>query len=59
MLAIRMISVAGFKPSTFKSWADKTMNYLSSMPTCNLHVLQLQVQCSVQTKRRQWDEESH
>ena len=48
-----MISVAGFKPSTFKSWADKTMNYLSSMPTCNLHVLQLQVQCSVQTKRRQ------
>ena len=32
MRAIRMISVAGLKLRTFKSWADEIMNYLSSMP---------------------------
>ena len=36
--AIRMISVAGLKPHTFKSWADKMMNCLSLMPANNLRV---------------------
>ena len=39
MRAIRMISVAGLKPHTFKSWADEIMNYLSSMRGNNLHVI--------------------
>ena len=39
MRAIRMISVAGLKPRTFKSWTDETMNYLSLKPGNNLHVI--------------------
>ena len=39
MRAIRMISVAGLKRHTFKSWADEIMNYLSSMRGNNLHVI--------------------
>ena len=34
-----MISVAVLKPRTFNSWADEIMNYLSSMPGNNLHVI--------------------
>ena len=37
--AIRMISVAGLKPHTFKSWADKMMNCLSLIPANNLRVI--------------------
>ena len=39
MCAIRLISVAGLKPHTFKSWADEIMNCLSSMPGNNLNVI--------------------
>ena len=37
--AIRMISVAGLQPHTFKTWADKMMNCLSLMPANNLRVI--------------------
>ena len=37
--AIIMISVAGLKLRTLKSWADEIMNYLSWMPGNNLHVI--------------------
>ena len=39
MRAVRMISAAVLKPRTLKSWADKRMNYLSSMPVNNFHVI--------------------
>ena len=34
-----MISVAGLKPHTLKSWADEIMNYFSLMPGNKLHVI--------------------
>ena len=37
--AIRMISVAGLQPHTFKIWTDKMMNCLSLMPANNLRVI--------------------
>ena len=39
MHAARMISVADLKLCTFKLWAIEIMNYLSSMPGNNLHVI--------------------
>ena len=39
MRTIRMISLAGLKPRTFKSLADAIMNYLSSMPGNNIQVI--------------------
>ena len=34
-----MISVVGLTPRIFKSWEDETMNYSSSIPGNNLHVI--------------------
>lgn len=39
MLAIRIISVTGLELHLFNSWADKIMNYSSSVPGNNLHVI--------------------
>ena len=39
MRAVRMISVAGLKLCNFKSREDRKINYLSSIPGNNLHII--------------------
>ena len=39
MHAIRILSVATLKSRTVKLWADEIMNYFSSMPANNSHVI--------------------
>ena len=39
MRVVRMISVAGLKPRTFKSWANNIMSYLSTLVGDKLHVI--------------------
>ena len=39
MLAIRITSVTGLELHLFNSWADKIMNYSSSVPGNNLQVI--------------------
>ena len=61
MRAIRILSVATLKSRTVKSWADEIMNYLTSMPANNSHVIfdNYSYECSVQTERCHSDGESH
>ena len=38
MRVIRLISIAGLKPRTFKSWADRVISYLKAIPGKYLHI---------------------
>ena len=39
MRVVRLISIAGLKPRTFKSWADQIISYLSAIPGKKLHII--------------------
>ena len=54
MRVVRLISIAGLKLQTFKSWADQTISYLSAIPGKNLHIIfdNYGYEYSVPTKQR-------
>ena len=54
MRVVRLISVAGLKPRTLKSWADRITSYLSAIPGKNLHTIfdNYGYEYSVPTKQR-------
>ena len=39
MRVVRLISIAGLKPQTFKSWVDQIISYLSAIPGKHLHII--------------------
>ena len=39
MRVVRLISIAGLKPRTFKAWVDRIISYLSAIPGKNLHTI--------------------
>ena len=38
MRVVRLISIAGLKPRTFKSWANRVISYLNAIPGKYLHI---------------------